>query len=460
MQRERRTEPVSGPRPPRGPQPGPRHRRLNPRCSIPVRGCTITSNGETRYLACSCPVRRRLRQIPSEKLTALSEDFVYASLAFSPSSATAAGLHQYKKQNLDDMLDDFSAAEPRPPAHVLSRSSATASPTSSRPTSPPKTAPTSPSCRTRSRSPCSISTEIHSHLHSPQFTWRRSATRSSAPYVLEYAPKPDRIRHIIARLQKVPLYLDQASTNLVSSPAIWTQVATEENQGNIALVDKEDPRRRSRRSVRRLRPRRPSRAGRHDASSTSYLKNSLSSRDNYNWRLGGEHLHPQVPLRPAKRHRSRHTLQQAERELTAGPRPHAGTRPAPAPPGLPSHKDHADLAGADRENTVDRRSPRQNRRPPFHAAKPIMDDARKDLDEARAFVQEKHLLTLPPRANLQVIPTPEFMRGIYSVGGFNPAPALEPQLGAFYWVTPIPPTGRRSAWNPNCASTTSTSSNC
>src|SRR5262249_16070988 len=39
---------------------------------------------------------------------------------------------------------------------------------------------------------------------------------------------------------------------------------------------------------------------------------------------------------------------------------------------------------------------------------------------------------------LQVIETPEFMRGIYAVGGFNPAPALEPQLGAFYWVTPIP----------------------
>jgi uncharacterized protein (DUF885 family) len=30
------------------------------------------------------------------------------------------------------------------------------------------------------------------------------------------------------------------------------------------------------------------------------------------------------------------------------------------------------------------------------------------------------------------------MRGIYSVGGFNPAPVLEPRLGAFYWVTPIP----------------------
>ena len=48
------------------------------------------------------------------------------------------------------------------------------------------------------------------------------------------------------------------------------------------------------------------------------------------------------------------------------------------------------------------------------------------------------MLTLPARDNLQVIETPEFMRGIYSVGGFNPAPALEPQLGAFYWITPIP----------------------
>jgi uncharacterized protein (DUF885 family) len=31
------------------------------------------------------------------------------------------------------------------------------------------------------------------------------------------------------------------------------------------------------------------------------------------------------------------------------------------------------------------------------------------------------------------------MRGIYGVGGFNPAPALQPELGAFYWITPIPP---------------------
>ena len=68
-----------------------------------------------------------------------------------------------------------------------------------------------------------------------------------------------------------------------------------------------------------------------------------------------------------------------------------------------------------------------------------LDDARKDLAEARAFVRQKHLLTLPAHANLQVVPTPGFERGVYTAGGFDPAPPLEPQLGAFYWVTPIPP---------------------
>jgi len=103
----------------------------------------------------------------------------------------------------------------------------------------------------------------------------------------------------------------------------------------------------------------------------------------------------------------------------------------------PGHKDHAELAGDERIHKVvgevlakiaERHS----------TAESYMDDARHDLAEARTFLQQKHLLTLPSSGNLQVIPTPEFMRGSYSVGGFNAAPPLEPGLGAFYWVTPIP----------------------
>jgi uncharacterized protein (DUF885 family) len=67
-----------------------------------------------------------------------------------------------------------------------------------------------------------------------------------------------------------------------------------------------------------------------------------------------------------------------------------------------------------------------------------LDAARKTLEQATAFVREKGLVTLSGRSNLQVIETPAFLRGIYGVGGFDPAPALEPLLGAFFWITPIP----------------------
>ena len=87
-----------------------------------------------------------------------------------------------------------------------------------------------------------------------------------------------------------------------------------------------------------------------------------------------------------------------------------------------------------------------------------MDDARKDLDEARAFVQQKHLLTLPARANLQVIPTPEFMRGIYAGGRLQSRARARAAAGrVLLGDADSRRHGRRSAWNPSCANTTSTS---
>jgi uncharacterized protein (DUF885 family) len=63
----------------------------------------------------------------------------------------------------------------------------------------------------------------------------------------------------------------------------------------------------------------------------------------------------------------------------------------------------------------------------------------KDLADITRFIREKQIVTLSPRDNLRVIPTPGFMRGIYSVAGFHPAPPLEPTAEAEYWVTPIDP---------------------
>jgi uncharacterized protein (DUF885 family) len=374
------------------------------------------------------------RSTPS--VAALSDEFVYRTLAFSPSSATAIGLHQYEGQNLDNELDDMSNAavdrQRRFYADFQKRLSAVR-----RDRLAPEDAADLGILEDQTALALLDLNHIHSHLHNPTLYVETLGNALFTPSVLEYAPKPKRIGNIISRLQKVPLFLDQANTNLVSSPKIWTQVAIEENQGNIDLVDKT------------IRAEVPSdqRAAYDKAAQgalaamrkfQNYLQTRLTYSDSANWRLGKDLYTQKFKYALESGMDPETTLSNAEADMVKV-RARMYDLALPIERSLsPRHNQHADLSGDARQNEVigevlnhiaERHSTRES----------YMEDARKDLDEARAFVESKHLLTLPARKNLQVIPTPPFMRGIYSVGGFNPAPALEPQLGAFYWVTPIPP---------------------
>ena len=67
----------------------------------------------------------------------------------------------------------------------------------------------------------------------------------------------------------------------------------------------------------------------------------------------------------------------------------------------------------------------------------MLDAVSKDLERITAFIRDRQIVGLSPRDNLRVMPTPPFMRGIYSVAGFHGAPPLEPTAEAEYWVTPI-----------------------
>jgi uncharacterized protein (DUF885 family) len=372
----------------------------------------------------------------SEGLPSLSEEFVYTVLSFSPSAATSVGLHQYQNRNLDDQLDDLSPAKLDEQRRFylrfrdrLAKLDAGSLPAEDR------------ADLTILQDQISLAlldlNEIHSHEHNPTLYVETLGNALFSPYVLEYAPKPARMRSIISRLQKVPLFLDQATSNLSSAPEIWTQVAQDENEGNIALVDK---------TIRAAMPEElrgeygraaePALAAMRKFQ--DYLKTSLMKRNQADWRLGRDLFTRKFRYALESGIEAETVLGEATSDLV---RVRARMLELALPlhrQMAPAHKDHADLAGEERENQVigevlDKIAERHS------TPQSYMDDARKDLEEARAFVQAKGLLTLPPRANLQVIPTPEFMRGIYSVGGFSSAPALEPQLGAFYWITPIPP---------------------
>ena len=378
---------------------------------------------------------------PERDFSKLADEFVYSTLTFSPIAATAAGLHQYQGQNLDEQLDDISPAAFDHHREYYQRF---------RERLQNEVKPDALSAESRADFHIMLDQialrlldldETQSYLHNPTLYVEMAGNALFTPLTLEYAPLPVRIRHIVARLQKLPLLLDQARTNLLSSPAIRTQVAAEENEGNIALVDK---------TIRAAVPADQradfDRAARPALDALrafqDFLQGSLAVRNEYDWRLGRDRYtrkfrfalatgsDPSDVLEAAAR-----SLQEVRARMLALALPLHGQF-------FPRHTEHADLAGLERENQVisevlDRIAHRHSTRASF------VEDAKRDLDEARQFVAQKRLVTLPPHANLQVIPTPEFMRGIYAVGGFNPAPALEPQLGAFYWITPIP-----AEWEP------------
>ena len=369
-----------------------------------------------------------------EKLAQISEEFVYGALAFSPSAATGAGLHTYQGMKLDEMLDDASAAamEKQRKFYEKYRDQLASIKTG-------ELDAEEKADYTIIQNQIALAlldlTELHPEMHAPQTYVETLGNALFNEFVLEYAPLPDRLRQIIARLQKVPLFLDTAATNLVAAPDVWTKVAIEENQGNINLVDKE-----IRAAIPASMAEIYARAARPALDAMTrfdkFLRTSLTARNGQDWRLSSAYPR-KFRLSMAAGVEADDTLQAAERQVTAvRTRMLELARPLHAAL-APSHKDHAELAENERVNAIVGEV-LANIAKKHSTPQSFMDDARKDLDEARTFAQQKHLLTLPARSNLQVIPTPEFMRGIYSVGGFVPAPALEPKLGAFYWVTPIP----------------------
>jgi uncharacterized protein (DUF885 family) len=369
------------------------------------------------------------RRQPSETFGQLVEEAVYQSLAFSPVSATQAGYHRHKDQNLDEMLDDFSEAgliEQRQYYRTLRDRLAKA-------IEPARMSPEDQADFDILNDQISLRLleldEIQSYRHNPTVYVELIGNALFNPMVLEYAPKEQRYRHIIARLEKVPALLSQARRNLLDSAPIWTTVAQEENDGNIALVDK---------GLRAAAPE-PLRADYDRAAGpalealrafNAWLKDHLA-RHTTEWQLGKTKYTPKFRYVLATDETPLQVLAAAEEDLRRIRQEMFKLSLPLHAKMFPNHKDPVDLnliVGEVLGKIAEKHATRDT----------YFSDARRDLDEARRFVQEKGLLPLPPRDNLQVIETPEFMRGIYAVGGFSPAPALEPQLGAFYWLTPIP----------------------
>ena len=382
----------------------------------------------------------------SAKFSELSDQFIKESLALSPTNASAAGYHKHvdpktgKTIELDALLDDLSlkAIENQRAFFLRWRE------------------------RFHKETPVSgLNVEdaadwqliddqiglsllefdkIQNYGHNPTVVVELIGNAIFLPLTQGYASKEVRISHVLSRMKAVPALLDQVKTYLSDSDPVWVKTAIEENEGNVDLVEN---------TVKDEIGTNSALKAQYDQiapstiaalkSFSKWLQDDLGKRPSkLTWRLGKELYDQKFKLVMETDVTPEQLLADAESDLKS-------VRAEMLQLALPMHKqmypdhsDHSDISGRDRENLIIGEV--LTKISDDHAQRDQLQQAiEADLESIKQFIREKKIVSLSARENLKVIPTPLFMRGIYSVAGFHNAPALEPQAEAEYWVTPIDP---------------------
>ena len=325
-------------------------------------------------VACSRPAS-------NESVPALAEEFVYTSLAFSPVTATGQGLHEFKGVHVDMELDDYSRPSIDRQREFYTGFSKRLKAVDTSKLSPEDRADYDILRQQVALALFGLDVE-RNWARNPTVYVETVGNAIFTPYVLEYAPRPDRLRQIIARLEKVPAFLEPPRRFLFDSPAVWIKVAREENEGNVELIDK---------TIRADIP--ADLKAEYDRAAAvaldalsgfdRFLKDDLPKRGrrNADWRIGEDNYRIKFKFALGTDRAPGEVLAAAESDLKSV---RARMLELAAPLHRKFYAAHDDHPGADRENRIvsevlariaDRHS----------TAASYISDAKTDLDEAREF---------------------------------------------------------------------------
>ena len=281
---------------------------------------------------------------------------------------------------------------------------------------------------------------IQSYKHNPTGYVELIGNAMFLPLTQEYASKEVRFGDVISRIGQIPRFIAQAQSELIDSDPIFISTAIEENEGNINLVD----------SVAIDIPAGSLLKAQYDKVAPAakkvltdfndWMTNDLAKRpaSGRTWRLGKEWYEEKFRYVMETSITPEQLLADAEAKVKA-------VRAEMLQLALPLYKqmypgqdDYGTLPTRERENKII--AAVLNMISDEHPQRDQLIEAVKaDVEGIKQFIREKRIVSLGSRENLRVIPTPEFMRGSYSVAGFHSAPPLEPTAEAQYWVTPIDP---------------------
>lgn len=350
------------------------------------------------------------------RFSTISEEFVLNSLTFSPTLASAVGYRRHNGVPLDELLDEFAEPTLNRQRNYYTRFLQGLARDVTREKLSPEDQVDFDIVRQQIALARLELDEIRSWERNPLFYTDVLGNALYIPYVQDYAPRNARFYHILKRLEKFRSRVEQAKRNLQKVPPFWAEMAAEANRANIGLLDK-------------LRAERPEEMSKkYDAASAD----ARAALEDF-----GKHLEGLARQGEALREgwRLGEALYRKKLQLQIGPKLEAASLLADAEKEIGQiHEEMAKLAGGkDKVRAALEEIARDHT-----TAQDYFRAAQASLAEAIAFVKQKDLMTLPDLANLQLVETPAFLRGSYPVGGFQPAPAMQPRLGAQYWLTPIP----------------------
>ena len=237
---------------------------------------------------------------------------------------------------------------------------------------------------------------------------------------------------------KFPRVLDQVKPYLADSDPIWIKTAIQENDGNVDLILGDVAKQIAAGSQLQTKYDQvaPAAVAALRDFSTWLLLDFSKRPSKGSWRLGEPlydekfRLVMETPVTPAQ------VLADAEAEMKSVRAEMLDLALPMHTQMYPTHTDHAELPVHDRQNLIV--SEVLTRISDDHTTRDkLQQTIESQLAGITQFIRDKKIVTLSSRDNLKVIPTPPFLRGIYSVAGFHSAPPLEPQAEAEYWVTPI-----------------------
>jgi uncharacterized protein (DUF885 family) len=378
------------------------------------------------------------------KFAVLGDQFMKDSLALSPVNASAAGYHTHfdpktgQKVELDGLLDDLSLesiARQRDFYATWRERFHSETPVSS--LDPEEAADWQLILDQIGQNLLEFD-KIQNYRHNPTVVVELIGNALFLPLTQTYAPHDVRVAQVLSRVQQIPRLLDQVKPYLADSDPIWIKAAMQENEGNIDLIlgslAKEITAGSQLQTVYdRVAP--AAVTALHDFS--RWLLLDFSKRPSKGtWRLGEPLYYEKFKLVMETPVTPQRVLADAEQEMkTVRAEMQDLALPLHAKM-YPGHGDHAELSVHDRQNLMI--SEVLGRISDDHTTR---DQLQKTIESQLAgiiqFIKQKKIVTLSSRDNLKVIPTPPFLRGIYSVAGFHSAPPLEPQAEAEYWVTPI-----------------------